>query len=52
MPYISKEEVIRNLKTYIEIIALCKFGSYGSKNWIQYRSNIDLIVVVRLKVTF
>lgn len=48
----NKEEYIKKLKKYREIIALCEFGSYGTKDWIKDRSDIDLLVITKPKVTF
>lgn len=48
----SKEEFIKKLNKYREIIALCEFGSYGTNDWIEGRSDIDLLVIVGPKVTF
>lgn len=48
----NKEEYIKKLKKYREIIALCEFGSYGTKDWIRDRSDIDLLVITKPKVTF
>ena len=48
----NKEDFIKNIKKYREVIALCEFGSYGTENWIKDRSDIDLLVVVGPKVTF
>ncbi len=48
----NKEEFIKKIKKYREIIALCEFGSYGTKHWIKDRSDIDLLVVVGPKLDF
>lgn len=48
----NKEEFIKSIKKYSEIIALCEFGSYGTKEWIRDRSDIDVLIVVGPKVTF
>lgn len=48
----DKKEFIKKIKEHSEIIALCEFGSYGTKYWIKDRSDIDLIIVVGSKVTF
>ena len=48
----NKEEFIKKLNKYREIIALCEFGSYGTKDWIKDRSDIDLIIVTKPNVTF
>lgn len=48
----KKDEFLRELQKYKEIIALCEFGSYGTEHWIENRSDIDLLVVVGPKVNF
>lgn len=48
----NKEEFIKSIKKHSEIIALCEFGSYGTKEWIRDRSDIDILIVVGPKVTF
>ena len=48
----KKDEFLRELQKYKEIIALCEFGSYGTEYWIENRSDIDLIIVVGPNVTF
>ena len=48
----KKDEFLKELQKYKEIIALCEFGSYGTEYWIENRSDIDLIIVVGPNVTF
>ena len=48
----NKVEFINSLKNINGIVSVCRFGSYGAKEWIRDRSDIDLAVVVGPNVNF
>lgn len=46
----NKVEFINSLKNINGIVSVCRFGSYGTKEWIRDRSDIDLAEIGRAHV--
>lgn len=48
----DSNEFISGIKNIEEIVAVCEFGSYGTKYWVEHRSDIDLAIIVAPNVSF
>ena len=45
-------KLLEELKNINEIIAVSQFGSYGSKFWIENKSDIDLIAIIYSDIVY
>ncbi len=49
---VTRKDFIEELSKINDIVAICKFGSHGTKYWIEDRSDIDLAIVVAPGISF
>ena len=52
MIMLKESKFINKLKDLDSIVCVAEFGSYNTEYWIKDRSDIDLAVIVKSKVTF